>query len=293
MVYIYVLELENNKYYVGKTTNPDVRLETHFKVGGSTWTSIHKPIKVLELIENCDDYDEDKYTIKYMNKFGIDNVRGGSFCKIKLDFDQCKVLNDMIKSLTNRCFNCNETGHVAKDCKKIKIINYINSLSSDIETNIDEIEIIQTNLLKLSLELEELCYVKNLRNQIVEISNINIKIEAVLDKKKILVIKDRNTEVKKELNELDLEYERLISIKIKDVLVNKYVIKLNEIYNKFYPNDQFYKFKDLEVKCLKMLDLYLGKKKELKDLNEKYNGIEFINDVLKELYNRKILAYDI
>ena len=31
MVYIYVLKLENNKYYVGKTNNPSFRMESHFK----------------------------------------------------------------------------------------------------------------------------------------------------------------------------------------------------------------------------------------------------------------------
>ena len=30
MVFIYILELENKKYYVGKTTNPDFRLEQQF-----------------------------------------------------------------------------------------------------------------------------------------------------------------------------------------------------------------------------------------------------------------------
>ena len=29
MVTIYVLELENKKYYVGKTNNPEVRFEQH------------------------------------------------------------------------------------------------------------------------------------------------------------------------------------------------------------------------------------------------------------------------
>ena len=49
MVYIYILQLENNslqtytplqcyKYYIGKTTQPEIRLESHFNSNGSYWT---------------------------------------------------------------------------------------------------------------------------------------------------------------------------------------------------------------------------------------------------------------
>ena len=45
MVFIYVLELENKKYYIGKTTNPIYRLGKHFNNSGSEWTKKYKPIK--------------------------------------------------------------------------------------------------------------------------------------------------------------------------------------------------------------------------------------------------------
>ena len=35
MVFIYVLELENKKYYIGKTNNPKFRLDQHFNLNGS------------------------------------------------------------------------------------------------------------------------------------------------------------------------------------------------------------------------------------------------------------------
>ena len=85
MVYIYVLQLEKGKYYVGKTKNPYFRFENHFYSSGSEWVILYKPIRILELIADCDDYDEDKYTLIYMDKYGIDNVRGGSFTTIELD----------------------------------------------------------------------------------------------------------------------------------------------------------------------------------------------------------------
>ena len=68
MLYIYVLKLDRNEYYVGKTSNHDFRLETHFDVGGSAWTVKYKPIKLIELFVGCDNFDEDKYALKYMEK---------------------------------------------------------------------------------------------------------------------------------------------------------------------------------------------------------------------------------
>jgi hypothetical protein len=116
MVFIYILELEKGKYYIGKTNNVQFRLENHFNSNGSEWTKLYKPIKVLELISNCDDYDEDKYTRIYMDKYGINNVRGGSFVSIKLDKATIKTLKQMNNGTNDKCFICNKKGHFAKNC---------------------------------------------------------------------------------------------------------------------------------------------------------------------------------
>ena len=84
MVTIYVLLLEQNRYYVGKTSNIN---QIHYDYGShneSEWTKLYKPLFVLAEYNNCDDSDEDKYTIITMAKYGIDRVRGGSFSDVQL-----------------------------------------------------------------------------------------------------------------------------------------------------------------------------------------------------------------
>jgi cellular nucleic acid-binding protein len=118
MVCIYTLQLEKGKYYVGKTNNPKFRLENHFNSNGSEWTKIYKPIKVLEIKPNCDDYDEDKITRQYMDKYGIDNVRGGSFVTVNLDKSVLNTLQQMCNGTNNNCFACGKSGHFSKDCNE-------------------------------------------------------------------------------------------------------------------------------------------------------------------------------
>ena len=60
-IYIYALQLDNGKYYIGKSKNPFFRLKDHFNEHSSKWTRIYKPKKILEIIPDCDNYDEDKF----------------------------------------------------------------------------------------------------------------------------------------------------------------------------------------------------------------------------------------
>lgn len=116
MVFIYVLELTGGKFYVGKTNNPNMRVANHFEMSGSAWTRKYKPERIFELIPNCDNFDEDKYTLKYMGKYGINNVRGGSFCEIILSEEQISIITIMISSSTDKCFVCGQPGHFANSC---------------------------------------------------------------------------------------------------------------------------------------------------------------------------------
>ena len=113
MLFIYILKLENDKYYIGKTKNPDFRINNHFNKAGSYWTLMHKPLEVIELIENCDEFDEDKYTKKYMSIYGIDNVRGGSYCEIVFSSQTRQFIKRELNSATDKCFYCGKI--IARD----------------------------------------------------------------------------------------------------------------------------------------------------------------------------------
>lgn len=116
MANVYVLRLENGKYYVGKTDNVINRLEDHVSDNGSAWTRTHKPLEVVEVIENASVYTEDAVTKKYMNQFGTENVRGGSYTQMNLDPKLVGSEKLEFRSATDSCLRCGRQGHWARDC---------------------------------------------------------------------------------------------------------------------------------------------------------------------------------
>jgi hypothetical protein len=143
---LYILQLKQGKYYIG-TTNKDVtdRLQEHMSGRGSAWTKKYKVLKLEKTIENCDKYDEDKWTKIYMDRFGIENVRGGSYCEMNLTSESISCISKEVSHANDRCLFCNKKGHFIRDCPNknntkskyySKHLNYLN-MSCDYESESD------------------------------------------------------------------------------------------------------------------------------------------------------------
>ena len=114
---MYVLELENKKFYIGLSNNVEKRFQEHLEKKDCLFTKLYSPIKIIEKIETKDPFDEDKYVKIYMQKFGIENVRGGSYSNVELMNYQKKMLTLEINNATFKCFRCGQRGHKLKNCK--------------------------------------------------------------------------------------------------------------------------------------------------------------------------------
>ncbi|SVD91286.1 uncharacterized protein METZ01_LOCUS444140, partial [marine metagenome] len=91
----YVLKLQRGKWYVGYTEKGVQRILDHMDEKGAKWTKKYSPVdpvpwertspgKTKAWAKNKPNSDEDKLTLKLMKKHGIQNVRGGSWCMVKM-----------------------------------------------------------------------------------------------------------------------------------------------------------------------------------------------------------------
>ncbi len=83
--WLYVLLLEEQKYYIGITSKtPEVRFKQHLSgFAGAKWTKKYKPLKIIDTkdlgkmtFEDAESYEK-KVIRKYMKQKGYNNARGG------------------------------------------------------------------------------------------------------------------------------------------------------------------------------------------------------------------------
>ena len=89
--FLFILKLEGDRYYVGYSSKPDVRIKRYFAGKGSDWTALYKPVEVLTtrtLGEVCESDAAAKTadaTVAMMRLFGWCNVRGAAWKSVDPD----------------------------------------------------------------------------------------------------------------------------------------------------------------------------------------------------------------
>lgn len=119
MVNIYVLELQGNKYYVGKTNHTFQRFNQHKSGSGAKWTQKHKVKDLFAFHKDMKETDENKITIQMMKKYGVRNVRGGSWTKVNMTEAEIKRLEKRISARSKRRSKSSSTKKTTRPKKKI------------------------------------------------------------------------------------------------------------------------------------------------------------------------------
>lgn len=115
-MFVYVIQCQGGKYYVGRTTRLAQRFAEHWSGSGSEWTKLYPPIRVERVIETNLTYDEGSYVKKYMHLHGIDNVRGGAYVTRELTRHQKALLTKEIREANNLCLKCGSSDHFCTQC---------------------------------------------------------------------------------------------------------------------------------------------------------------------------------
>lgn len=93
----YVIECVGNHYYVGITDSLTDAWFHHINGIASIWTQIHKPLRVITVINEAETHDEFSLIKLYMARFGIEKVRGGNYCQLTLSPTQISDLKESIR----------------------------------------------------------------------------------------------------------------------------------------------------------------------------------------------------
>ncbi len=258
---IYVLECENNKYYVGKTTQTvEQRFSQHIQESNfCAFTNKYKPMKIIEVTKSSDPLDEDKVTKRYMMTHGIDNVRGGAYTKLELEDWQIKSLNHEFTSSsdslsTNLCFHCGKSGHFANSCP-----NLVFNIDQFVDKYNDE---------------SSICHqIYELKKLFEQVYNTKNSIEGT----KICTMENYNQLIKFNQCENSTNESRQMNANI-STLHQKYLNK-NNIYIEFLP---------IEIKMLELVNFNINMQIQLKALLTTFKTQEIIQNILVKLYEKLI-----
>jgi len=257
---IYILELENDKYYVGKSTDVDVKYKFHLNGTATYWTNINKPISIIRTINDISPYELDKYVKEYMIKYGIANVRGGSYYQLKLNDNTIRKLENKLNTCYDLCYKCCKSYHFVSECNFIQLDDYIDYF------NRGSIKKLEKEILYLS--------------KLIEIVN-NINVE-MINRNKLLYIL------------INIDNNK----KMSKIILDKYSKNIEKYYNTYCKDKSNYSIVDTNTITIKYYNCLFEYYDNEKKLYEIFNNITRQNDIKFsnmecEKYNTTIYNVDL
>ena len=307
----------DDKYYVGKTTqDPNLRFGQHLSENNfCSFTDKYTPIEIAETYETFDPLDEDKITKKYMIEYGIENVRGGSYNKLELEEWQIKSLNH---EFTSAQFTNSYEKNIELE-SYLDSFNTIGELASEIKTikKVYQTVLILKNLIEKTcmFKIEDLAKLKEGLKQQEKIKSLEEYGRKIEQEAVGLVRKSHeiNTLRTKKYN-IDMQIRELRQLASSNI--HNLIQQINCIYQSMYSeinddigqdipdtdDDEFAGDKpenkiDLDIikrhqyydiKLLAIVNYNLSKRKQLKDIYDKYKSESDIKEKLSELYKKRI-----
>ena len=139
---IFILELTNNKYYIGKTKKNNISIN-HIN---SDWVNKNNVVKIIDFYKSTNIYEENNLTKEYMMKYGIENVRGGMYKNTKLDENLINALQEEFKYFNQYNENEYENSFLTKSSIK-KEIQKLENLCKNIQELKNSIVVIKLTCL--------------------------------------------------------------------------------------------------------------------------------------------------
>jgi hypothetical protein len=111
---IYILRLQQGKYWVGYTTEPICNIKAFRDL--NDWILAYNPESIYKIIP-AKAYRLDYEVKELMGSAGINNVRGGSWSDSILPATVIRSLTTEIFGNPDKiCFMCRKQGHYVQDC---------------------------------------------------------------------------------------------------------------------------------------------------------------------------------
>lgn len=136
---VYVLLLENNKFYVGESINKKKRIQSHEGGRGSAWTRQNKVVNDIPPITNKQEsFWELKETLERFRLHGIDNVRGSMFTSTYPLKQYDKIMAAQLYcELKGLCRKCGGEGHFIGNCKTTEMAEWVQNFGGKLNFDID------------------------------------------------------------------------------------------------------------------------------------------------------------